>query len=118
MEGKPPPRPAPRPVPKLDPKSVFALTARGRAELNAARTALTTVELKILVLVDGKSDVAQVIAHAQPLPANAVQELIDKLVKSEHLGLAGELSGAGLSIMGFGLAEESAVGVETLKKEG
>ncbi|HEX9397653.1 MAG TPA: response regulator [Burkholderiales bacterium] len=111
-------KPAPRPVAKMDPKAVFALTARSRAELNSASTSLTPAELRLLVLVDGKSNVAQVIERAQPLAADAVQDLLEKLVKSEHLALAGELSGAGLSIVGFTLAEESAVGVQSLQKEG
>src|SRR5215510_14946573 len=85
----PAPKPAPRPVgPKVDPRSVFALTAKGRAELNSGSTTLLAAELRILVLMDGKSTAAQVIEQAKPLPAGPVEELIEKLVKSEHLGLA------------------------------
>src|SRR5258706_5194310 len=118
MEVKPAPRAAPKPVARIDPKAVYALSARGRSELNAGNTSLTPAQLKLLVLADGKSNVAQIVERAKPLAADAVQDLLDKLVQGGPLALAGELSNAGLSIMGFSLADESAAGAETLKKEG
>jgi len=100
----------------MDAKAIYALTAKGRAELNAG-TVLMPAELRVLVLVDGAMTAVQVAAHAQPLAADLTFALLGKLVASGHLGLAGDLSVAGYSVVGFTLAEESDAGLASLKRD-
>jgi two-component system OmpR family response regulator len=44
---------------------VFALTDRGSGELKSARTSRSTIELEILILIDGKASVAQLAEMAK-----------------------------------------------------
>ena len=102
----------------MDAKVVYALTAKGRSELSAAGTSLSPAELKLLVLIDGKSSVAQVAERALPLAPAKVTESLEKLARGGQIGPAGEMSSAGLDIVGFSLADESAAGLALLKKKG
>jgi CheY-like chemotaxis protein len=65
-----------------DDKAVLVLTREGENELQEAGTTLTPVQLEALVLIDGESNVAQVLKRAQGTPAAALRaslrELIDK----------------------------------------
>lgn len=62
---------------------VFALTGEGHAELHASGTALSSRELQVLVLVDGRASVAQIRTTAG-FGADEVGDILQKLVK-KHL---------------------------------
>ncbi len=64
---------------KIDEDAVYALTAKGKAELNAAGTSLSAVELELLVLLDGTSTVAQVMKRAPSHSPTAVVDALDRL---------------------------------------
>lgn len=69
----------------VDSGAVYSLTERGSAELSSGRTALSSTELSVLVLLDGKSTVTQVQARAGALPAKAVEEALQRLLRSGHI---------------------------------
>ena len=102
----------------MDSKAVYALTAKGRAELNAAGTSLTAAQLKLLVLIDGKATAAQLEARANPLSPADVDEVISVLARAGHIGPASDFSSGALDIVGLTLADQSRVGVDSLRRNG
>lgn len=98
--------------------AVYALTAKGRSELNAPGTSLSAAELKLMVMLDGKASVAQLEVQVQPLAPAVVADTLEKLARAGHIGLAGEMSSAGIDIVGLTLADETAAGLASLKKHG
>jgi CheY-like chemotaxis protein len=71
------------------PEDVLKLTGAGEQELRGAGTALGTLELEMLVLVDGQSSVAQIIERKPGIPAVAAQAALrnlwqKKLVESQR----------------------------------
>ena len=103
----------------MDKKVVYAVTNKGDAELSGIGTSLTPAELKLLVLIDGKRSVEQLMQGAQNLSESAVKEALQKLARAGIIGPASELVSAGLDF-GFGeaSADESRAGLEALKREG
>jgi two-component system OmpR family response regulator len=75
-------------VKRVDSGAVYALTERGSAELSSGRTALSAAELSTLVLLDGKSTVAQIQARAGSVPPKAVEAALERLLRSGHILLA------------------------------
>lgn len=66
----------------MDDRSVFALTRKGTAELNAGETSLSALELELLVLVDGQADVARLAKRVASQPPAAVRDALEKLRKA------------------------------------
>ena len=58
----------------MDKKVVYAVTNKGDAELSGIGTSLTPAELKLLVLIDGKRSVEQLMQGAQNLSESAVKD--------------------------------------------
>lgn len=68
-------------------EDVYFLTYLGKSEFAAAATSLSRSELELLVLIDGKATVSQVLASAGHLAPGLVIEVLDKLLRSEHIAL-------------------------------
>lgn len=68
------------PVPVAD-EDVYALTARGSAELHAATTSLAEAELAVLVLIDGRSTVAQLVRSLGGVSRQALLDTLGKFVR-------------------------------------
>ena len=103
----------------MDDKRIYALTSRGQAELNDASTSLTAAELKLLVLVDGRSSVARIAKRAGLAP-QAVGEAFEKLVRSGHISTKAEINYGGIDPGGLLplSPDESATGLAALKAQG
>ena len=78
-------------------EDVFELTVKGRKELDGAGTALSPSELKLLVLIDGKSSVGDTVVRAVALDfgKEAALYVLRKLVEDGFIELA---KGAGGSL--------------------
>jgi DNA-binding response OmpR family regulator len=78
-------------------EDVFELTVKGRKELDGAGTALSPSELKLLVLIDGKSSVGDTVVRAAALDfgKEAALYILRKLVEDGHIESA---KGAGGSL--------------------
>lgn len=101
----------------MDAKAVYALTAKGRAELDAGTT-LSPAELKLLILVDGKLTAAQLFRQCEPLSPAEVAGMLGKLAKSGHIGFAGDVATRAFDVIDVALADESEAGLATLKQLG
>src|SRR5207247_10646455 len=73
-------------------QQVFALTQKGAAEVRAADTALAAAELELLVLIDGRSSVAQIIPAASSLTPEAVVAALQKLAASGYIASAADIT--------------------------
>ena len=103
----------------MDPKAVYAVTAKGSAELGEAGTSLSPTELRMLVLVDGRSTVAQVLKAAPLLPEKTLTDALEKLARAGLIAPAADISGVGLELTTMPQAEsESDAGLASLKKHG
>lgn len=106
-------------------EDVYFLTYLGTSELAAAGTSLSRPELELLVLIDGKATVRQLQASAAHLAPGAVIEVLDKLLRSEHIALQqidlGDFFGASAPIERKGeMPSDTAVArsVSTLRQDG
>ena len=106
-------------------EDVYFLTYLGKSELAAAGTSLSRSELELLVLIDGKATVSQVQASAGHLAPSAVIEVLDKLLRSEHIAQQqfdmGDFFGASAPREWKGeMPSDSAIarGVSTLQQNG
>lgn len=104
---------------------VYFLTYLGTSELAAAGTSLSRPELQLLVLIDGKATVRQLQASAANLAPSAVIEVLDKLLRSEHIALQeidlGDFFGASAPIERNGEMPSDATvarSVSTLRQDG
>ena len=109
----------------IDADNVYFLTYLGKNELAAAGTSLSRPELELLVLIDGKASVSQVQASAAHLAPGAVIEVLDKLLRSEHIALqelnVSDFFGASAPSEWKGeMPSDSAIarGVSTLRQDG
>jgi len=89
--------PAAKPPPPFDDQDVLTLTAGGRAELHGSQTGLPREALKLLVLIDGKASVAQVIRSAPGMSPEAVRAALGELLAAGTIGKgSGELAYGGI----------------------
>jgi CheY-like chemotaxis protein len=106
------------------PDEIYALTRRGKEELQGASTSCSPQELELLVLLDGVSGLRKLAARAKSTPAQKVPALLERLVKAglaEKAGAGAE--GAGYSYFGGGetllsVAKEVDTGTADLQKKG
>ncbi len=68
-------------LPVLDDKAVLELTKNGKKELHEPGTVLASAQLEALVLIDGLSNVAQVLKRAGNLAPGVLRESLNELVK-------------------------------------
>lgn len=106
---------------------VYALTARGNAELKAAGTSLSSRELETLVLVDGLATVKQIAASARGMPRAQVEELLSGLLDKQLITAADEPSALESGFFNFtplaanlakGSEPEAEQGVASLRQKG
>ena len=104
----------------MDSGAVYTLTNKGSAELSSARTSLLSSQLSVLVLLDGKANVAQVRASAAELPAAAVDEALEKLLRSGHIVSAFDVASDHIEPGDFfaGAESESEAAAAKLKHHG
>ncbi|MBE0623384.1 MAG: response regulator [Burkholderiales bacterium] len=109
----------------INSEDVYFLTYLGQRELAEAGTSLSRPELELLVLIDGASTVSQLQASAANRAPDELIELLDKLLRSEHIALQeidlGDFFGNGAPREPGGkMPSESAIasGVSTLREEG
>jgi len=74
----------------MDQKHVLVLTSKGAKELKSAATSLTAMELKLLVLIDGKMTFGRI---CKTFPSQPQPELIDTLHKLKRAGLIADAGG-------------------------
>lgn len=67
---------------------IYALTAKGSYELKGGATALTTHELGLVVLVDGRRDVAAIAELAKIDDPRKIEGLLDALLRRGFIGVA------------------------------
>lgn len=106
-------------------EDVYFLTYLGQRELAEAGTSLSHSELELLVLIDGKATVSQLQASAANSAPGAVIEVLDKLLRSEHIALQefdlGDFFGASVPRESAGeMPSDSAIasGVSGLQQDG
>ena len=114
-------------------EDVLALTFAGENELKGSSTALTPSELELLVLLDGRSTVAEVSRRAKTLPAAGVVAVLEdlhgkNLVRITSKAVSGEIEiGDFLKTGSFYVPQgggapvderEATEGVSTLRKHG
>jgi len=75
--------------PAFDDQDVFALTAAGRAELHGSETGLAREALKVLVLIDGKASVAQVVRSTPGMSPEAVGATLAELLAGGFIASGG-----------------------------
>jgi CheY-like chemotaxis protein len=75
---------------------VFALTDKGNAELKTAGTSLSAAELQVLIHIDGKTPVEQIVKASPNLAAGAIVEILKKFFGSRLITNATEPSSDGL----------------------
>jgi CheY-like chemotaxis protein len=104
----------------VDSGAVYTLTNKGSAELSSARTSLSSSELSVLVLLDGKANVAQVRTSAASLAPAAVDQALEKLLKGAHIVLAIDVTSDHIDPGDFfaGAASESEAAAAKLQQQG
>jgi CheY-like chemotaxis protein len=80
---------------------IYALTSEGEKQLRGGETSLPPAEIELLIRTDGKSTVADIAAHMQSLPAQAVAQTYAKLARAGLVDLASNLSDNSLDFSEF-----------------
>ena len=102
---------------------VYALTERGKTELQGGATSCTPRELEILVLVDGKAGAGAVAARAKSVPAAEAPGVLQRLLQLGLIQKAGADAGQGYSFIGGGellssASREADAGTADLRRNG
>jgi CheY-like chemotaxis protein len=79
---------------------VFALTAKGRAELHGSGTSLAPSEIEVLVLLDGRSNAGETAARARTLGVDVVMHMLGKLSRDGLIELVKD-QGVSLDFVDF-----------------
>lgn len=74
-------------LPAFDEMDVLALTKAGEKELREPGTSLASAQLEALVLIDGLSNVAQVLKRAGNLAPGVLRESLNELVKKSFVSV-------------------------------
>ena len=96
---------------------MFAVTGKGRADLDSAATSLSPIELKLMVMMDGKATVEQIMKNAPTLPPEKVDEALKKLERSGYIVSAADVTSDLLDAGNF-FSKESDSGLASLKQHG
>lgn len=102
---------------------VYALTERGKGELQGGATSCAPRELEVLVLVDGVLGAGTLAARARHVPAGEVPKVLQRLVQLGLIEKAGAGAGAGYSFIGGGellssASKEADAGTADLQRQG
>jgi len=104
-------------------EDIYALTERGKAELQGGATSCAPRELEVLILVDGKTGAGALAARAKSVPAAEVPKVLQRLVQLGLIEKAGADGGKGYSFIGGGellpsAAKEADAGTADLQRKG
>jgi two-component system, OmpR family, response regulator len=83
------------------PLDVYFVTEKGRQELERGSTELTTSELKLMVLLDGKANVVEIMERAVKMGEHEVAMLMPKLIADGLIAPAGIAAQEGLDFSYF-----------------
>ena len=98
-------------------KAAFALTAKGRAQLDGV-TGLSPEELKLLVLVDGALALEELHRQCRPLDSATVDGMLLRLAQAGYIGAAADAATRGYDVLDMALGEESDAGIASLRQQG
>ncbi len=82
-------------------RDVYALTHSGEVELREAGTSLSPTELEVLVLIDSKASVAQLVKRARGIAPEVVRATLGKLLYAGHIGSASQVHSDAIDAGGF-----------------
>jgi len=82
-------------------RDVYALTHSGEVELGEAGTTLTPTELEVLVLIDSKANVAQLVKRARGIAPELVRATLGKLLRAGHIGPMSQVHSDAIDASGF-----------------
>lgn len=91
-------------------------SGKADVEMTGGHTVLSAAELELLVLIDGKTSVAELTRRAAPLSDGDVKKAIEKLLRAGYILPAADVSAAGIDPGDFFTSADQ--GVESLKKNG
>jgi two-component system OmpR family response regulator len=97
---------------------IFAPTAKGSAELREAGTSLSPAEIEVLVLLDGRATVAQVLANARGLTPQAARAALGKLQRSGCIEVAAKLHSDAIDAGDLFTLDAAHAAVGTLRDNG
>lgn len=101
----------------MDQELIYLVTRKGKTELTEASTSLTRAELKLLVLVDGSTTVAQIAKFAQEPAPEAVAGVFEKLAAGGYI-ISNIQATSGRGIDGGVLFGDSDAGLASLRASG
>jgi two-component system OmpR family response regulator len=107
-------------VKRVESGAVYALTAKGIAELSSGRTSLSASDLSVLVLLDGTATAKEVQARAGSVAPAALEEALQKLLRSGYIAPAVDVTSEHIDAGNFfaASASESEAAAATLKAQG
>jgi len=82
-------------------RDVYALTHSGEVELGEAGTTLSRTELEVLVLIDSKANVGQLVKRARGIAPELVRATLGKLLYAGHIGPASQVHSDAIDASGF-----------------
>jgi two-component system, OmpR family, response regulator len=90
------------PAPTVADDEVFALTVAGEKQLKDSDTSLSRLELELLVLVNGSSNVAQICARTAGTPATEIAAALGALLSKQMIATAVERAAPAADDIGVG----------------
>jgi CheY-like chemotaxis protein/DNA-binding PadR family transcriptional regulator len=104
----------------VDAKGVFAVTEKGRAELDSAGTALSSTELELLVMIDGRTSVGNIMHAAPSLSSDTITKSLEKLARAGYIVSTVDVTSDHIEPGNFFAPsdKECEAGVATLKHSG
>jgi two-component system OmpR family response regulator len=75
-------------APLVTDEDFYALTPRGEAEIQGAKTALPSLALELLVRMDGTTSVAQLRAGMAATPFDEIAHTLSMLLRDKYIGYA------------------------------
>jgi len=115
---------------EVGPREVYGLTGRGQRELRESGTSLSAAELELLVLIDGKSTVAQIERSAKKQTPEQVRATLSKLYRGGFIDRSKNLKKNGLDFFSVTMplqipkgaaarsSDEAKEGVSSLQEKG
>lgn len=79
----------------MDEKTTYAVTRKGTNELHSAQTSLSALELKVLVLIDGRANLGRILKTFATEPRAEMLDLLHRLKRGGLIADAEKESGGG-----------------------
>jgi two-component system, OmpR family, response regulator len=103
-------------APKDD--DIYAPTAKGSAELHEAGTSLSPAEIEVLVLLDGRAPLGQVLTNARGLTPEAARAALGKLHRAGYIEIAAKVHSDAIDAGGLFTLDAAHAAVGTLRENG